>query len=339
MARVANRPVAKLDEMVVKIRKLADVFKLLLQLQSTENVTFREKIMNRIDESLFQLTIVASSEKRKKDVKEALPSATSLVMPSKPKSKKEMEEDKMIHKVAKEVAQEYLKSEAEVKPNTPEQEKENEETFAELYGVDSPVEPEPSATFADIIPEEEPEPEPKPKPKPEPIAFIGINHPQPKSEVLESPPDKAKTDENTVEIDPDKVKPCHCGEEPTFYCKDCGKYFCDNHEEHTCKDGKKIKKTMAESAKSSLGKIGALIAEKERKSSPLDDDKEISRLLHEGKSKREVVEMIVKEYMKIPFDEAKELHEKLTKEYSKDMTYPKALRIEASMQRLIASDK
>ena len=77
----------------------------------------------------------------------------------------------------------------------------------------------------------------------------------------------------------------------------------------------------------------------QRLGSSIDSDDMITEFLERGIAKKDVIEMLVKEYMKFRFDEARELHEKLNEEYRKDNSYPKSIRIEASLIRIMRSDK
>jgi len=63
-----------------------------------------------------------------------------------------------------------------------------------------------------------------------------------------------------------------------------------------------------------------------------------SREKYEGKTKMEAKDDLIKEYMKIPYKEARELYDDMVKKYDKKKTFLDAIRLEAMMERLVRSD-
>jgi len=76
----------------------------------------------------------------------------------------------------------------------------------------------------------------------------------------------------------------------------------------------------------------------EKKESITNDDIQMQKLLDEGKSKSEVKDDLMKEYMKIPYKEGREIYDKMVKNYEKKKTFLESIRLEAMMERLVRSD-
>lgn len=284
MKRVANRPVAKLNEMTVKLGKQTEVFKLLLQLMNTKDDRFKEQIMARIDASLYDLRDASASmasAKKKIEIGEAFPKSKSMLLPDAPEQVKKPEElvKVMIPEMQSKIAYGIL-SEDEIKELknqsddlAKEEQIDAEKLIAKEYGVEySPI-PDHStesaetqeATFADSI---EPDTEVISVNPPTEEVTIEVEEIKPdgsegrkdkitgevpvhkkfnvlrEGDKVKPIPEKPKEDENTVSFDPKDVKPCACGETATFYCKDCEDFFCDKHEDHDCLVKKKSKGTL-----------------------------------------------------------------------------------------------
>ncbi len=141
----------------------------------------------------------------------------------------------------------------------------------------------------------------------------------------------------TVEMNIKDVKPCvYCGKAPMYICKDCGKTFCEEHESHNCKG--KEEKSVGTTEKIS-DKIAEVIKSvMEKKDSITNDDKLMQKQLDEGKTKMDAKNDLMKEYMKIPYKEARELYDGMVKKYDKKKTFLDAIRLEAMMERLVRSD-
>lgn len=186
------------------------------------------------------------------------------------------------------------------------QQKINEEAYEESLGVHKHNIGKQEATFADVA-----------------------------EEIEES---EEESEEETMEFDIKDIKPCvYCKKAPDFYCQDCKGMFCKEHESHKCKDieKKSLKKTDLISALTE--KIIKSVMDK--KDSVVNSDEAIQKLLDDGKSKLDVKSKLIKEFLKIPYKQAREIYDDLNKEFDKNKTFPKSLRIEALMERLVKSDK
>jgi len=186
------------------------------------------------------------------------------------------------------------------------QQKINEEAYEEALGVQKHNIGKQEATFADITEEiEEPEKE---------------------------------SEEDTIEFDIKDIKPCvYCKKAPDFYCQDCKGMFCKDHESHKCKDTEKKSLSASDLISSLTEKIIKSVMDK--KDSVVNSDEAIQKLLDDGKSKFDVKSKLINEFMKIPYKEAREIYDDLNKEFEKNKTFPKSLRIESLMERLVRSDK
>lgn len=185
------------------------------------------------------------------------------------------------------------------------QEKLNEEAYEKSLGVSSHKIDQQEATFADFEESEEPEKE---------------------------------SEEDTVEVDIKDIKPCvYCGKPPDFYCQDCKGMFCKEHESHKCKDEKKKSLSASDLISSVTKKITKSIMEK--KDSIINSDEAMQKLFDKGKTKTDAKDMLIKEYLKIPYKVAREIYDDLYRDYEKHKTFPQSIRIEALMERLVRSDK
>jgi len=202
------------------------------------------------------------------------------------------------------------KNESKVTPVIDEkQQKKNEEAYAEDYGVKTIEMARPEVSFVDLIQDED-------------------------NQRKEIQSDK---EEKTDEVSIKNIKPCvYCGKEPDYICKDCNKMFCKEHESHKCK-GKEKKSLGASDLISTLTqKIIKSVMEK--KDSITNSDEEMDSLFSKGYTKSEIKNMLVKEYMKIPYKDARKIYDEIHKDYEKKKTFPISVRIEAMMERLVRSE-
>ncbi len=276
MARITKRPEKKLNEMIGKVRKLAEVMTLQSQYNMTTDKENRDKIYKKIEDALRDLAIMAVGTKNKVQLDSSFPSAESLVDVSE-STPVDTEKDEK-------------------------QKKEDEKSYAEGYGVE------------------------KQQQEKEEITFVTLNQPE-----------EEKPESETVEMNIKDVKPCvYCGKAPMYICKDCGKTFCEEHESHNCKG--KEEKSVGTTEKIS-DKIAEVIKSvMEKKDSITNDDKLMQKQLDEGKTKMDAKNDLIKEYMKIPYKEARELYDDMVKKYDKKKTFLDAIRLEAMMERLVRSD-
>jgi len=283
MANVSKRPAKKLNEMVEKVRKLSDVLRLQTQYNMTTDKDMKEKLIQKVENSLRDLSIMTVGTMQKVELESAFPKAKSLV-PNQTKNT----DSTIVHVVDEE------------------QQKINEQAYEESLGVFKHNIGKQETTFADVAQE------------------------------IEEP--KKESEEDTIEIDIKDIKPCvYCGKSPDFYCQDCRGMFCKEHESHKCKDTEKKSLKKTDLISSLTEKIIKSVMEK--KDSVVNSDDAIQKLLDDGKSKFDVKCKLINEFMKIPYREAREIYDDLNKQFDKNKTFPKSLRIEALMERLVKSDK
>ncbi len=168
----------------------------------------------------------------------------------------------------------------------------------------------------------------------EEITFATLDDTKQKQE----PQAEEQSEEETIEISIKNIKPCvYCSKPPDYFCKDCKKMFCKEHESHNCKNQEKKTLSKLDSIASIKDKIIKSVMEKP--DSAVKSDDVMQKLFDTGKSKEEVKKMLVKEYMKIPYKEAREIYDKLQKDFEKKKTFPQSVRIVALLERLVRSDK
>ncbi len=155
-------------------------------------------------------------------------------------------------------------------------------------------------------------------------------------EIKESLSDE--TDAETVEMSVKDIIPCdECGKDPDYVCEDCEKMFCKDHQNHKCKGAEKKSLGASSLISTITDKIVKSVFDK--KDSIVTSDEKMQKLLDGGKSKEDVITLLVKEYMKIPYKEARKIYDDMGKEYEKGKTFPKAVRIQAMMERLVRSNR
>lgn len=157
--------------------------------------------------------------------------------------------------------------------------------------------------------------------------------------VLDDAPKKEPVPEGeTVEFDLKNIKPCvYCGKDPDYYCEVCKDMFCAQHESHKCK-GKEQKKLDKSNLLSAMtDKIIKSVFEK--KDSIVSSDDEMQKLFDGGKSKDDVKNLLVKEFMKIPYKDARKIYDEMGKKYEEKKTFPESVRVQAMMERLVRSDR
>lgn len=283
MATVSKRPAKKLNEMIDSVRKLSDVLRLQTQYNMTTDKDMKEKMIQKIENSLKDLSIMTAGTMQKVQLESAFPKAESLV-PNNDSQVQSIEVDTKVDE---------------------KQQKLNEEAYEKSLGVSSHKIDQQEATFADLEESKEPEKE---------------------------------SEENTIEFDIKDIKPCvYCKKPPDFYCQDCKGMFCKEHESHTCKDEKKKSLSASDLISSVTKKITKSIMEK--KDSIINSDEAMQKLFDEGKTKTDAKDILIKEYMKIRYKDAREIYDDLYRDYEKHKTFPQSIRIEALMERLVRSDK
>ena len=77
----------------------------------------------------------------------------------------------------------------------------------------------------------------------------------------------------------------------------------------------------------------------EKKDSIVTSDDEMQKLFDAGKSKDDVKNMLVKEYMKIPYKNARKIYDEMGEKYENHKTFPESVRVQAMMERLVKSDR
>ncbi len=148
---------------------------------------------------------------------------------------------------------------------------------------------------------------------------------------------KPETKQETIEVSIKDIKPCaYCKKPPDFFCEDCKQMFCKEHESHDCKGEEKKSLGKKDLISSITDKIVKSVMEK--KDSITTNDDVMQKLFDDGKSKLDVKDLLIKEYMKIPYKEAREIYDDMFKKYNTKKTFPNSIRIEAMMERLLKSD-
>ena len=146
-----------------------------------------------------------------------------------------------------------------------------------------------------------------------------------------------ETKQETIEVSIKDIKPCaYCKKPPDFFCEDCKQMFCKEHESHDCKGEEKKSLGKKDLISSITDKIVKSVMEK--KDSITTNDDVMQKLFEDGKSKLDVKDLLIKEYMKIPYKEAREIYDDMFKKYNTKKTFPNSIRIEAMMERLLKSD-
>ncbi len=132
MGKIGNKPVKKLNDMIENVRTTNDNLKLVSDHMIMTDTRIKDEILNEIKKSMSDASIVMYGAKEIiKDL--AKVTGTKLVSTTPPVEAKTEPKKKV-------KSQTPTFEEIIVKPNTPTEEKENEEKFAELYGVESPDE-------------------------------------------------------------------------------------------------------------------------------------------------------------------------------------------------------
>jgi len=194
-----------------------------------------------------------------------------------------------------------------------EQEKRNEEVYEEEYGVKKPDLKE-EITFATLSDKE---------------------YDKRKESISHETDKQVESDQKYVEIKEEDVRPCVvCGKDPEYFCKACERMFCKDHEDHTCKkkDGRAVSKI-------NLIKDKIVDSFIERNDSITTSDEFLMKELDGGIKKDDIIKELIKEYMKIPFKEAKDKFVDMKKDYEKNKTFPKQIRNDAMLERLVRSDR
>jgi len=282
MAQVSKRPEKKLNQMIDRVRKLADVMTLLNQAILTTNKDMKGNIIKKINDALRDLSIMAVGTKNKIELENSFPSADSLV----PKND--------------------VSTSTPVKSNTfdEKQQKINEQVYEDQYKAKKQTQEKEEITF---------------------VTLSDLEKKEPKPEL------------QTIEVDVTNIKPCvYCGKAPMYICKDCKKTYCQEHESHKCTG--KEKKSLGTNDLISAKISSVIKSVLEKKQSITNDDLELQKMLDEGKSKIEVKNLLMKQYLKIPYKEAREIYDKMVLDYDKHKTFPQAIRNEAMMERLVRSD-
>ncbi len=284
MAQVSKRPEKKLNIMIDRVRKLADVMTLLNQAILSTNKDMKGNIIKKINDALRDLSIMTVGTRNKIELENSFPSADSLV----PKN---------------DVS---TSTPVDTKKVNAEQQRINEEVYEQQYKAKNQTKDKEEITFATL-------------------GYSGSDLPP-------------RPEPETVEVDIKDVKPCvYCGKAPLYICKDCHKTFCEEHESHKCTGKEKKSLGRSDLISEKIEKVIKSVLEK--KESITNDDIKMQKLLDEGTSKIDIKNDLVKEYLKIPYKEGREIYDKMVKNYEKKKTFLESVRLEAMMERLVKSDR
>lgn len=282
MAQVSKRPEKKLNQMIDRVRKLADVMTLLNQAILSTNKDMKGNIIKKINDALSDLAIMTVGTKQKIELENSLPKPNSLV------------------------AENEVSTSPPVDTKTvdAEQERINEEVYEQQYTPKKQTKDKEEITFATL-------------------GHLGSDLP-PKEQL------------ETIEVDIKDFKPCvYCGKPPMYICIDCKKTYCQEHESHKCTGKEKKRLGTNDLISEKITKVIKSVMEK--KESITNDDIQMQKQLDEGKTKSEVKDDLMKEYMKIPYKESREIYDKMIKNYEKKKTFLESIRLESMMERLVRS--
>jgi len=124
-----------------------------------------------------------------------------------------------------------------------------------------------------------------------------------------------------------EVKVCSiCQRQSEFFCSDCRQVYCIKHQRHRCKNSITKLLTKNDLIKNIKDRIIKSIIEK--KQTIFTDDTMLMKELE--------VELITV-YMKITYNDAKKIYEDMQKDFAKNKTFAKTIRIESMLQRLVKS--
>ena len=147
MANVSKRPEKKLNEMIGKVRKLAEVMTLQNQFLMTTNREMKDNIIKKIDNSLRDLAIMTVGTKNKIELENSFPKPDSLV----PKK------------------QVSTSSPVEIETVDKEQQIINEQAYADQFGLKTIEQARPEVNLVDLVMQDEPEQKTEPEPEEETI--------------------------------------------------------------------------------------------------------------------------------------------------------------------------
>jgi len=309
MGRIGKKPVKKLDEMIGLVRSVTENLKLVSDHLLRTNANTKTEIVGEINHVLKDLSIVVTGLRgdlvksgHLKDVPETEVSKSSPAT-TKTKAQTIVEKSKIVDGVM----------ENQNKPNTPEQEKTNEDSYEEGYGVKDNIIPR-EVTFAstdlmedDIDKPSNPEEPVVEKTKEVPKDKIS-DKPIPKEKIDVDVPSKSRKskaeveeEEKIISIDNAEIKPCAtCGAKPDAICGQCDKQFCNKHTDHECSNEKKEETDpvfdVAKQGAKFLSKH--LLSDKEKPN--ILDKGEVERRLEKGDDEQDVEDDIADEYFKTP---------------------------------------
>lgn len=143
--------------------------------------------------------------------------------------------------------------------------------------------------------------------------------------------------EKVHEINFEEIKCSICKRQSEFFCDDCERMFCTRHQTHRCNDNRQkllTKQNLLKVIKTRI--IKSVI---ENKGTIFTDDELMMYHLDHGKTKNQIKEELVAGYRKIPFYDAKKIYDDMNKNYEKNKTFPKSIRLEAMLERLVKGAK
>lgn len=150
-------------------------------------------------------------------------------------------------------------------------------------------------------------------------------------------PKKGKPSDE-MEVNLIEIKLCLiCKRTSEFYCYDCKQMFCYKHNRHRCKNNEVKMLTKNDLLKTIKQRIIKSIMEK--KQSIFTDDAILMKELEHGRKRKDLEDELVAGYMKIPYNDAKKIYEGMNKDFEKNKTFAKTIRIGAMLARLVKSSR
>ena len=371
MGRIGQKPVKKLDEMIGLVRSVSENLKLVSDHLLRTNANVKTEIVGEINNVLHDLSIVVSGLQRDLVKSGHLKELTEIKEPQTEVSKsspatsetkvKTVEESlENIEETIKEQTKDTTKpveALTEAKPNTPEEEKDNEDSMAELYGVSNEIKPD-EVTFVPSDLDEVEEDIDKPSNPEEPIVedFKGkteevtIDVDEPEDKISDKPIKKEKVEVDTIKeskskeeveeeekiisIDNAEIHPCAtCGAKPDAICGQCNKQFCDKHTDHECIPKKEDTDPVMDIAKQGAGFMKKHILSDKKKPNILDDG-EVERRLSIGEDEADIEDEIADEYFKTPRNDNLVTYGDLQKAERKNRNKANSIRVGAMLRTL-----
>lgn len=309
MGRIQKKPIKKLEEMISLVRVVSDNLKLVSDHLLKTDQNAKRDLIAKVNNSLADLSIVISGLQRQVEEK-----IIPIPAPEEIESQNCIIERKEPPKTS---------SAIDDSPNTPEQEKINEDSMAELYGVSGNMKPT-EITFANIDLEE------KDDAIMESIKVEGLEVAL-DDEIIEElqKGDDENEEEKIIELNKNEVKPCKtCGEEPQVICGQCNNFYCNEHQNHDCEKEKKIKEK--EVTISTLTKKTKNIFFDDKKPTIMDDG-QIQKMLDEGIDEQSITNQLCDEYFKTPRNDNLRIYADLQEKEKKARTRELDIKLNAML--------